>query len=58
MKLQVLGIDLGKRVFHWGAGFNWQGADPQEMFSHAAASPYREFWTRLASLEMTHYRER
>ena len=44
MKLQVLGIDLGKTVFHLvGLRFNWQGGAPQEMFSHPPAGLHREF---------------
>ena len=44
MKLHVLGIDLGKTVFHLvGLDSSGQGGDPQAMFSHATAGLHREF---------------
>jgi hypothetical protein len=42
MNLHMLGIDLGKTVFHLvGLDVNRQGGDPQEMFSQAAAGLHR-----------------
>ena len=44
MKLQVLGIDLGKTVLSFGwIGFNGQCGDSQAMFSHPTVGLYREF---------------
>ncbi len=44
MRLQVLGIDLGKTCLSFGwTGFNGQGGDPQAMFSHPTVGLHREF---------------
>jgi len=52
MKLQVLGIDLGKTVFHLvGLDSNWQGGDSQAMFSYTAAGLHREFAVQLIGME-------